>query len=321
MRTLRDDIYSRPETSPTGWRAGVRDDRNAKTVRPASTLASVLLFASVTLLVLSKINHGVVRDMRLGISEVMAPAMNAAMTPIQPLRKTIRQASGYFELFKELQRLKEENRKLKGWEWRAKELRRQMRQLSALARVVEEPALDYVTARVVADASGPFVRIALINAGRTNGISNGYPAINGDGLVGRIVDTGPNAARLLLLSDLNSRVPVMVGPLGKRALALGDNSPVPKIGYLPHDAKVAEGDEVYTSGIGGIFPRGLRMGVLKADGKAWRVDLYAQFDDLEFVSVLFFKTPDLDKTSVVKRKTIKQLARRRGAPKNSVVKK
>ena len=288
MRILRDDTYSR--------RSGGTDPATGQ--RPGALLF-VLMFASLVLLVLSKLNHDVVRELRGQISEFVAPVLSVASVPIQPVRRVSRQVSAYFDLFSELQRLKEENRRLKDWRWRAKDLERRMEKLGALARVVKEPKLEFVSARVIADASGPFVRIALINAGTLNGVKSGFPVINGDGLVGRIIDTGPSASRLLLLSDLNSRVPVLVGAAGHRALLLGDNNPTPRLGFLPQGVRVSPGDDVYTSGVGGLFPRGLRIGSVEGGGGEPRVGLYAHFDDLEYVSVLFFNTPVLERRSLI----------------------
>jgi hypothetical protein len=108
-------------------------------------------------------------------------------------------------------------------EWRAA-AERNVAHLRSLLNAVDEPALHYVTGSVIADARGPFLRSALINLGRDDGVRVGYAVINGDGLIGRTVDAGSSVARVLLLSDLNSRIPVLVGPGGVRALVSGDNS-------------------------------------------------------------------------------------------------
>ena len=126
-----------------------------------------------------------------------------------------------------------------------------------------------VTGSVIADARGPFLRSALINLGRDNGVRVGYAVIDGDGLIGRVVDAGSSVARVLLLSDLNSRIPVLVGPAGIRALVSGDNAAELKLEFLPDGASLYAGDEVYTSGSEGVLPRGLRVGVVT--GAAWRL--------------------------------------------------
>jgi len=176
----------------------------------------------------------------------------------------------------------------------AKGLERRLTQMRQLLNAVDEPALGFATGRVIADARGPFARSMLLNIGAAQGIKAGYAVINEDGLVGRIVNVGEKTARLILLSDLNSRVPVQVGPAAARAVLVGDNSGTMSLQFLPPDVAVYPGDEVYTSGHGGLFPRGLRVGVVTQDDvNGLRVVAHAKLDKLEYVSVLFFESPVL----------------------------
>jgi rod shape-determining protein MreC len=125
----------------------------------------------------------------------------------------------------------------------------------------------------------------------------GYAVINGDGLVGRTVDAGASVARVLLLNDLNSRIPVLVGPAGVRALASGDNSAELRLDFLPDGAQVYPGDEVYTSGSDGVFPRGLHVGVVTGSSGTFKVRPHAELSSLDVVSVLYFDTPTLVTTT------------------------
>jgi rod shape-determining protein MreC len=165
-----------------------------------------------------------------------------------------------------------------------------------LLNAVDEPALHYITGSVIADARGPFLRSALINLGRDNGVRIGYAVINGDGLIGRTVDAGASVTRVLLLNDLNSRIPVLVGPAGMRALASGDNSADLRLDFLPDGAQLYPGDEVYTSGSDGVLPRGLRVGAVMGSPGAYKVRPGAELNSLDVVSVLFFDTPALTTT-------------------------
>jgi rod shape-determining protein MreC len=252
------------------------------------------VFFSIALLALSRLDHSLVRSARALLDEAVAPALSAAVVPLGPVQRAVRRVSLLFEVQDEVERLREENQRLKSWEARAKELERRMLQLDQLARVVEEPGLMFATTRVIADASGPFVRIALVDAGRDHGMKIGYPVISVDGLVGRLVATGRRSSRLLLLSDLNSRVPVQIGRDGTRAIMLGDNGPLPRIAHMPSNGRIEAGDDVFTSGVGGVFPRGLRVGTVVDMGDQFRIELNARLDQLEYVSVLFFDTPGRD---------------------------
>ena len=215
---------------------------------------------SLALLVLSRLEHKVIDQLRWQCDRGNDTRSHTMLIPLEPLRWVKRQAKEHWQMSETLVKLRQENVKLSNWQWRAKELQRRIDSLNGLARVVEEADYQFVTARVMANSSGAFVRSVLINAGRQQSVRLGYPVVNAHGLVGRIVDAGEGAARVLLLTDLNSRVPVRVGQEGKRAILVGDNGPNPRLDYLPANAKVVPGATVATSGAGGVFPSGLRVG-------------------------------------------------------------
>jgi rod shape-determining protein MreC len=261
----------------------------ARGQRGAATAA--LMLVSVGLLALSRLDHSLVRVARDQLAEAGAPVLAVVMVPFRPVQNAVRTVAGMFDAQSEAERLREENQRLKGWESRAKELERRMVQLEQISKVVPEQQLGFATARVVADSGGPFVRAALLDGGRDAGFKNGYPVINAEGLVGRIASSGARSSRLLLLTDLNSRVPVYIGATSVRALMLGDNSAFPKLAHSPTDARIETGDDVVTSGVGGVFPRGLKIGTVVDAGDQLRVELHAKLERLEYVSVLFFDSP------------------------------
>lgn len=246
-----------------------------------------LIFASVGLLVLSRINHSAIAEMRARMSAGLSPALEALATPLAPLRQFGRRMASQINMTEELQQLRADNQKLNSWEWRARELERKLADLERLARVAPEARVDFVTSRVIADSSGAFRRSVLIDSGTSQNVRAGYPVINADGLVGRVVEAGPATARVLLSTDLNSRIPVVIGDAGVRAILAGDNGPAPRLIYIPQDAKISIGDDVATSGAGGLFPRGLRIGKVIGDIGNPRVAPRAKLDQLEYLSVLF----------------------------------
>ncbi len=263
---------------------------------PGELLNFTLYFLCAVLLILSRIGHNAVIDARDRFVDLSAPLLEAAAMPAIAGRHVLARFRSYVGLIHEFDELKAENEQLKQWEWRAKLLERDVAHLRSLLNAVDEPALHFVTGSVIADARGPFLRSALINLGRDNGVRVGYAVINGDGLVGRTVDAGASVARVLLLNDLNSRIPVLVGPAGVRGLASGDNSAELKLDFLPDGASLYPGDEVYTSGSDGVLPRGLRVGLVAGSPGAFKVRPHAELSSLDVVSVLFFDAPGLAST-------------------------
>jgi rod shape-determining protein MreC len=281
MKILRDDTFAH--------RGGAR--------RPGGVHAALLfalVFVSIALMVLSRLQHSYIKDVRAQFENLMAPVLSAAVVPLAPVRRLVARVAAYADLYAELDRLKEENQRMKGWEWKARELERKFSQLGKLAHVVEEPGLDHVAAQVVADSRGPFVRSAMVGVGRDHGLKPGFPVISADGLVGRVTETGRGVARVLLLTDISSRIPVFAGRNGVRALMVGDNGASPKLTYAPNSGGIEVGDEVSTSGVGGLFPRGLRIGTVAEQGGKLVVVPHARLDELNYVSVLLFENPTLE---------------------------
>ena len=260
---------------------------------PVELLTFALYFLCGVLLILSRIGHGAVAEARAELGDLSSPFLELAAKPAVEVRSVVARVHTYATMFSEIDRLNAENARLREWEWRARSLESKVEHLRKLLAAVDEPALRFATGNVIADARGPFVRSALINLGRADGLRAGYAVINGDGFVGRIVDTNESVTRVLLLNDLNSRIPVLVGPAAVRAIVSGDNSGDLTLDFAPDGAPLYPGDEVYTSGSDGILPRGLRVGALVGKGGNIRVRPHADLSTLDVVSVIFFDTPAL----------------------------
>lgn len=267
-----------------------RGDR-AEPRRAVRPIVAFLIFLSLSLLLLSRLHHSQIADLRWRVASFFAPLLQAATVPTAPIREFAGAISSQIDMTAELERLRTENQKLSGWDWRAQQLEAKLADLEAQMKVVPQQGFEFVTSRVIADSSGAFARSVMIDSGEKQRVKPGYPVVNADGLVGRVVDVGPNSARVLIASDLNSRIPVSVGASGVRAILAGDNEPEPRLLYLPEGAEVRVGDAVGTSGIGGLFPAGLRIGVVSDTAGTPRVALRAHLDRLSYVSVLLFDDP------------------------------
>lgn len=282
MRRIDQDIFARRSTGTPLQR------------RPGFVALSLIL-VSIALLILSRVDNSTVRQARWSLVQLLSPLLSAAATPLEPVRWTIRQLTERRNLLEENARLAHENERLTGWEGRAREFERRIASLSTLARVVEESAIPFATARVIAEAGGPFVRSVIVEAGRTQGIKPNQPVIGAHGLIGRIIEAGPQAARVLLVTDRASRIPVLVGGREERAILTGDNEPEPRLVFATPGGEIGVGDEVSTSGVGGMFPRGLRIGrvVMEPNG-SMRVEPHVRLDRLDYVSVLLTSVHAVD---------------------------
>lgn len=196
----------------------------------------------------------------------------------------------YFFAGSENARLKAELKEMRIYRDRYFALANENARYKSLLGLKTDPPIPMVAARVVADSRGPFANTRLADAGKEKGVVVGNPVMNERGLVGRVVGVANGASRVLLLTDIASRTPVMIDRTNARAILTGDGGPNPKLDYLRGSEPLQPGDRVVTSGDGGVVPRGLPVGaaVKGLDGR-WRVVLFADSTAIDYVRILLFK--------------------------------
>lgn len=231
--------------------------------------------------------YGVSRQMG---DAVAAPVGSILSTPNMWIADGVAYVQGYFFAVSENRRLKAELREAARWRDVALALSDTNDRYKAMLKLRTDPPIPMVAARTVVDSRGPFANSRLANAGKERGIKAGNPAMSEAGLVGRVVGVTTGASRILLLTDIASRTPVMIDRTNARAILTGDGGPNPKLDYLRGKDPVREGDRVVTSGDGGIFPRGLPVGVaVKGLDGRWRVVLSSDRAPIDYVQFLLFQ--------------------------------
>src|SRR5437868_1284880 len=251
-----------------------------------STLPALILLSGA-MLVAGKTDQTMFETLRTGLSDVAAPALDVASRPLGAAEAAIDRVRGFIGVYQVNRQLEEENQRLLQWQQVALKLTTENRQLQGLLKVVPDRAVSYVTARVIANSGGAYVRTVMINAGSQAGLARGQAVITGDGLVGRLTEVGSRAARVLLITDLNSRIPVKIEGSNTGAVLAGDNSERPRLLYVAAPEAVKIGDRVVTSGEGGVFPPDLPVGVVSAVGGGGpRVEPYVELSQLSYVMVV-----------------------------------
>jgi rod shape-determining protein MreC len=232
---------------------------------------------------------------------VLAPFGDALAAPGRWTGAGIDTIRGYFFAVSENRRLKAELREMRQWRDVAIALRDTNDRYRTLLGLKTDPPIPMVAARIVSDSRGPFASTRLANAGVEKGVKPGNPVMSENGLVGRVIGVADGASRVLLLTDVASRTPVMVDRTNARAILSGDGGPNPKLDYLRGRDPVKDGDRILTSGDGGVLPRGLPVGtaVKGLDGR-WRVVLASDRAAIDFVRILLFQ----DFTQVVNHKQL-----------------
>jgi len=248
----------------------------------------LLLGSAVGLMMLGKADTVLVERIRVEVTDVVAPVLDAMSRPIEAINDAIDYGRNIYGLALENRTLREENARLLQWQALARQLEAENTALRTLTGFAPESASTETSARVIGASGGAYVRSVLVAAGARHGVRKGQAAVAGTGLAGRVTEVGDRSARVLLITDLNSRIPVVVESSRDQAILAGDNSDRPRLDYLRPNARVTPGDRVVTSGLGGIFPPGIPVGVVIGSEAGLRVQPPVDWDRLEFLRLMDF---------------------------------
>lgn len=256
---------------------------------------AVFTVLALGLLIVARADDGFFDDARATLGDASVPMMETLAAPAEMFKRGSEDFWSFFTAFEDNQKLRAENARLGAMQREVEDLRRKVQLYETLLKAPSEEAVTTVTARVIADASGPFAHTVLINAGHDQGIAKGHAVADERGLLGRVVTSGHRSARVLLLTDLNSRVPVMIEGANLKAILAGDNSGRPVLEYLPPGSVIYAGARVVTTPDGGVFPPGVPVGTIAKGVSPPRVQLYTVEGRADFVRILRYTAPvDVD---------------------------
>lgn len=246
-----------------------------------------LILVSVVMLVLGRADASLFERVRGGFLDFAAPILEFIDRPLSLYDRLAARVHDILSVYEENARLRQENDRLLQWQNVAQRLRAENEQMRALLQAAPDPAISFLSARVVATSGGAFLRSVMIDAGSQDGITRGEAAVTSEGLVGRIAETGLRASRVLLLTDMNARIPVRLESTGDTAVLAGDNSDLPRLLYLPQRTLPKIGERIVTSGHGGVFPPGLPVGLVSSiDKGVARVETFADLTRIQFLRIV-----------------------------------
>ncbi len=275
-----------------------------------------LIVAAFGLMMLGKVDTLLMDRARVHIVDAVAPIMDALSRPVAAIDNAVHKGRELARIHEENAFLRAEVAKLRQWESVARHLEGENESLKNLLKWAPPPDATFVTARVIADTGGTFVHSMIVGAGTRDGVKKGLVVMTGDGLIGRIAAVGNHSSRLLLLTDLNSRIPSVVERTHTRAILAGDNTDRPRLIHLSDGGAVTVGDRIVTSGHGGVFPPGLPIGVVTAVAEnGVLVKPFVERARLEFVRVVDFGLEGILESSPPPR--IEPAQRRRAARKEA----
>jgi len=237
--------------------------------------------------ILWRIDNPRMETYRTKLMDSIIPNLEWATKPVTAVVLFAKEIKSYDLLYKQNRELRAELQKMKSWKEAALQLEQENARLLDLNKLKLNPKLTYISSVVIADSGSPFHQSILVNVGKKDGVKDGWAAMDGLGIVGRIAGVGENSSRVILLTDISSRIPAIIMPSGQPAFVTGDNSNAPIVDFLGNPNLVSPGDRVVTSSINDILPADLLIGKLALDSeKRIRVRLAADYSRLEFLRVL-----------------------------------
>lgn len=254
-------------------------------------IVALLLVTGIVLLALARTGNPALSGARARLLGVVEPALSAVARPVSAVRDMARGTHDFFAANEENRTLRAENDALRHWQSAALELKAQNDSLRQLAGYAPVEHVSYVTARVVSANASGVGHSLVIDAGAADGISLLQPVVDAYGLVGRIIELAPHSARVLLLSDVNSHVPVVTGDSRQHAILTGTGSDMLQLSFLPADAPVALGEKVATTEEASLIPGGVAVGsVFRKDESGIFVKPVRPLAQPEFVRVIEFSS-------------------------------
>lgn len=245
----------------------------------------VLIILSITLIFLETFKTKPLNYFRALIKDTIyrgALIVSAPSRSISSLNKYINEHTNLYRSYKEL---KNENSKLKNDISKSDFLELENSQLRKLIEEQVASSKNLISARVMLDKQSPYMKSFIINIGNNKKIKNSMEVLHGKNFIGRTVDVNFFSSRVLLISDLNSKIPVIIEPSGHHSILSGRGNNTPTLEYLPENHNIQNGDKIYTSGKEGIFSPGIPIGEAKVENNVIKVLLFSDLDQITFVNV------------------------------------
>jgi rod shape-determining protein MreC len=265
-----------------------------KLARSRGSLAAQLPLAmcivlAVVIALLGRAEASIFDAARARLTDWSSPALAELRNPLAGFEKFVGGIGNIFNVYGDNERLKRENAELKKWQNVALLLEQRVKRYELLLDAVPDPQLASRTARVIGQSSRPFIRTLVLNAGARDRIRKGQAVLDDSGLIGRIYNSGTRTSWVLLLSDPNSRVPVVILPSNRRAILAGDNTNTPVLELDVGERPIKPGDRVLSTGDGGLLPPDLPIGVVRKAGANLRVALFADPGISDYVHVVDYQ--------------------------------
>ena len=245
----------------------------------------LLVIASLVLLFFDSLESKPISFVRSFVKDTIYRGSLITSSPIKGAKYVTTKVSGHLKLFQKYSKLQEDYSQLKNEISKSEFLELENTQLRKLVDEQIESNSNLASSRVMLDKQSPYLNSYVLNSGSNKKIKKGMAVLDGKNFIGRIVDVNFFSSRVLLVTDLNSKIPVVIQPSGHHAILSGHNIKEPTLEYLPEDHKISNKDKVYTSGKEGIFSPGIPIGEAKVNVDKVSVLLFSDLTQITFVNI------------------------------------
>ena len=244
-----------------------------------------LIILSIILIYVESIETKPLNYLRSFIKDTIYRGSVVVSFPSKGFKIVAGSVKDHLSVFNENIELKKENTQLKKQIYDPGFLIFENQQLRQLLDEQVSSSNNLVSARVMIDKQSPYLNSFIINSGSNKKIKNGMAVLNGNNFIGRIVDVNFFSSRVLLITDLNSKIPVLIEPSGNHAILSGHGEKAPTLEYLPENHEVRSGNKVYTSGKEGIFDPGIPIGQVLISNEKVYISLFSDISQIMFVNI------------------------------------
>lgn len=253
--------------------------------------AFFFVIASIALLIFGRSETSLIEQMRAQVFATFIPVITVVDIPREASSSLSDWIRNIAVVYADNEFLREENANLKRQLTESTELEIDNLRLKNLLKIKDGTVTTITASRIVSDSNSPFFKSMLINSGMRDGVKKGHAVVNEEGVIGRTINVASNSSRVLLLNDINSRIPVKFAQNGVNVILAGDNSQVLRINFMPEDEQVAVGDVILTSGMGGVFPPDLPVGAVREITELGEIKIEpaVNLDRLNYVSVIEYE--------------------------------
>ena len=254
----------------------------------------VLIFFSISLIVLSRLNVPAINYLKVSLNEIIYRASFVVSIPEQQLQNASIALKNHFKLYEDLKITKKKIKELEFEKYNSNYLSAEN---TRLRKLIDEYIVqsDELVAKVLLDKNSPFLKSIIVNKGSKDGVKLGRAVLDNQYLIGKIVEVNYSTSRALLVSDLNSKIPISVEPGNFLSILSGTGKSYGKIQYTQQDFNFQESNVVYTSGSGGIFKSGIPIGKVKIESNEnIRVNFFSNLSQITFVKLISFEKEEIE---------------------------